>query len=59
MKLPQYDNRPSPGTPLYDDSSRNSPWDDVKFPLLAIGLPIAGLICLGFAVVGLLRAFYH
>lgn len=48
MKLPEYDNRPAPGTPLYDDTSRGGgEWEDIKFALLCVGLPIAMLACLG------------
>lgn len=62
MKLPEYDNRPPAGTPLYTDSSKDSSWDDIKFPLLAIGLPVLIFLCFGTAILELLdavRAFFH
>jgi hypothetical protein len=37
MKLPEYDNRPSPGQPLYRDSDDSG---DFKFPLILLGLAI-------------------
>lgn len=61
MKLPEYDNRPGPGEPLFDDS-KESGWDDIKFPALLIGLPV--LVCLLFGsaimdIVSALKAFFH
>ena len=38
MKLPEYDNRPPAGTPLYDPPPR-PPLEDTKFVLLGFGLP--------------------
>lgn len=55
MKLPEYDNRPAPGTPLHSDKE-SSEWDDIKFPLLVIGLPILVLVFFGSAIVDLLGA---
>lgn len=56
MKLPEYDNRPPAGTPLYSDSSKDSSWDDFKFPLLAIGLPLLTFLFFGTAILELLTA---
>lgn len=48
MKLPEYDNRPAPGTPLYEETnSGGGEWEDIKFALLCVGLPIAMLASLG------------
>lgn len=55
MKLPEYDNRPGPGVPLHNDEE-SSGWDDIKFPLLVIGLPILVLIFFGSALMDLLVA---
>lgn len=55
MKLPEYDNRPAPGDPLYADK-KASDWDDIKFPLLAIGLPLLVLIFFGSALMDVLDA---
>lgn len=54
MKLPEYDNRPEPGQPLGDDD-KSSRWDDIKFPLLAIGLPILLVYCFSSTIAGLVR----
>jgi hypothetical protein len=53
MKLPEYDNRPAPGEPLYENK-KASEWDDIKFPLLAIALPILILLFFGSAALDLL-----
>jgi hypothetical protein len=61
MKLPEYDNRPAPGTPLYDDG-RDSAWQDFKFPVLAIGLPILIVVLMLVFIDGLLdivRGLFH
>lgn len=48
MKLPEYNDHPAPGAPLYDDSaSSGGEWEDIKFALLCVGLPIAMLASLG------------
>jgi hypothetical protein len=31
MKLPEYDSRPAPGTPLYDDPSDKGEAEDIKW----------------------------
>lgn len=60
MKLPEYDNRPAPGTPLYDDSaSSDGEWDDIKFTFLGIALPISALIAWGAVLVLLLLAIFN
>jgi len=48
MKLPQYDNRPSAGQPLYN-SNKVSLASQIMMPILFIGLPIfiIGLIATG------------
>ncbi len=56
MKLPEYDNRPGPGEPLYDDSTSDGEWDDIKFVVLGYTLPIGALIAFGSVVVLLLLA---
>lgn len=45
MKLPQYDNRPQPGQPLYNDptGAEKRAWEDLKFPVLFFGALI-GLV---------------
>jgi len=60
MKLPEYDNRPAPGAPLYDDStSSSSEWDDIKFTFLGLVLPIGTLIGFGAAALLLLLALFN
>lgn len=60
MKLPEYDNRPTPGTPLYDNSvSSDGEWDDIKFTFLGIALPIGTLIAWGAVLVLLLLAIFN
>lgn len=49
MPLPEFDNRPGPGEPLFDNS-KGSGWDDIKFPLLAVGLPILIVVFFGTAI---------
>lgn len=51
MKLPEYDNRPKPGEPLFRTEDGSGPWEDFVFPLLAIGLPILLVLCFGYAIV--------
>jgi hypothetical protein len=43
MKLPEYDNRPAPGQPLYDSGDDGG---DFKFPLILIGLLLGGIATL-------------
>jgi hypothetical protein len=43
MKLPQYDNRPPVGTPLYRDVDDKAAWEDVKYPLVVFGI-VAGVL---------------
>ena len=52
MKLPEYDNRPGPGGPLYEEKE-TSVWDDIKFPLLAVLLPILAVAFFGSAALDL------
>ena len=60
MKLPEYDNRPGPGEPLYDNSdSKAGSWDDFKFVFLGITLPLGTLIGFGSAIVLLLLAIFN
>lgn len=60
MKLPEYDNRPAPGAPLYDESaSTGGEWDDIKFTFLGVVLPIGTLLGFGAAVVLLLLALFN
>jgi hypothetical protein len=62
MKLPEYDNRPSPGTPLYDAPSDKGDMDDIKFGFLVIALPLGTLLGFGAALVGLvdlLRSIFN
>jgi hypothetical protein len=54
MKLPEYDNRPASGQPLYSDNEES--WGDFVFPVLAIGLPILVIATLLLTVDGLLDA---
>lgn len=54
MKLPEYDTRPAPGEPLYENK-KTSEWDDIKFPLLVIGLPILLIYCFSSTIVGLIE----
>jgi len=56
MKLPEYDNHPAPGEPLHTDK-KDSEWDDIKFPLLAIGLPILLVYCFSLTIVELIALF--
>lgn len=59
MKLPEYDNRPGPGQPLYGDHRNNHQWDDLKFAFLGLSLPLGTLIGFGAAAALLLIAFLH
>ncbi len=54
MKLPEYDNRPGPGEPLYEETESSS-WDDIKFPLLAILLPLLAVVFFGSAALDLVQ----
>lgn len=58
MKLPEYDNRPAPGTPLYDNSA-DGELEDIKFTVLGIGLTGGTLACFGAAVALLLLALLN
>jgi hypothetical protein len=61
MKLPEYDNRPGPGTPLY--SSSDSTWSDIKGG--AMGIFLIGSLMVFFGglifvlVYFLYKAFGH
>lgn len=55
MKLPEYDNRPGPGEPLYSTDSAKSEWNDIKFPLMAIGIPLGILASLGLVALGIFQ----
>lgn len=58
MKLPEYDNRPPPNTPLY--SAKDAPpFETVKFLGLGIGLSLGILACLGVAAFVVLRALFN
>lgn len=59
MKLPEYDNRPGPGVPLYSDSSSNSHLDDIKFTILGFGITSATLACFAAAAGLLLLALLN
>lgn len=50
MKLPEYDNRPKPGEPLYRTPNESSEWDDIKFTVLGIGLPLLLLVGVGATI---------
>ena len=56
MRLPEYDNSPPPGTPLYDPAPRPV-LEDEKFVLLGFGLPTLILGCVGLFVVGFIALF--
>lgn len=55
MKLPEYDNRPAPGEQMYSTDSAKSEWEDIKFPLMAIGIPLGILASLGLVALGVFR----
>jgi hypothetical protein len=59
MKLPEYDSRPAPGTPLYDDPSDKGEAEDIKFGILGITLPLGMLFCWGAFLVLLLLAIFN
>ena len=59
MKLPQYDNRPGPGVPLYSDNSKSHEWQSIKFVTLGVGLPLLLFACIGLFLYELLRIFLH
>ena len=59
MKLPEYDSRPSPSTPLYDDPSNKGEAEDIKFGILGITLPLGMLFCCGAVLVLLLLAIFN
>jgi hypothetical protein len=48
MKLPEYDNRPGPGTPLYSDPKAGE--GDFKYPALIFLLIVGFIVC--FAILG-------
>jgi len=54
MKLPEYDNRPALGEPLYEEKESSS-WDDIKFPLLAVLLPVLAVAFFGSAALDLVE----
>lgn len=56
MKLPEYDNRPAPGTPLYDPAPRPA-LEDEKFVILGFGLPAIIFVCIGLFVVSVIALF--
>ena len=56
MKLPEYDNRPPAGTPLYDPPPR-PPLEDVKFAILGVGLPAIVIVCAVLFVVAVAALF--
>lgn len=61
MKLPEYDNRPGPGMPLYQDSSDDS-WKDLVFPILAIGLPLLMFFLFGSTLISIvsdIKSLFH
>lgn len=58
MKLPQYDNSTPAGTPLYSSDTAKSEWEDIKFPALAIGIPIGILMSLGLVAFAIVRLLY-
>lgn len=64
MRLPEYDNRPQPGEPLY--SAPSDTWEDVKMTLTAIfgvvamiAAPVLILGGIGMLLLSLLRAVVH
>lgn len=56
MKLPEYDNRPPAGTPLYDPKPR-PPLEDTKFVLLGFGLPTILVGCVVLFLVSVAALF--
>jgi hypothetical protein len=60
MKLPQYDNRPGPGEPLY--KSDDSGWEDIKFPFMVVALlaALVGALFMTFqGLLDFLRSIFH
>jgi hypothetical protein len=51
MKLPEYDNRPGPGTPLYSDP--RSDWSGIKIAAWALGVVVLFIASVGAIVYGL------
>ena len=58
MKMPEYDNRPAPGAPLYD-TTPDGELEDIKFTVLGIGLTGGTLACFGAAFALLLLALFN
>ena len=56
MKLPEYDNRPPPHTPLYENEDESSWWEDIKFPVMGIGLPLLAIALLISSFYGFIDA---
>ncbi len=60
MKLPEYDNRPGPGEPLYEDvNAESQTWEDIKFTFLTVTLSLGTLIGIGAVIVLLLLAIFN
>lgn len=53
MKLPEYDNR-TPNTLLYQDTSKSSDWESIKFTVQGFGLLALVIGCFGAALYMLL-----
>lgn len=61
MKLPKYDNDQTGKAGYYRNRVRSA-WDDVRFRVLSIGLPIVLIVCIGamiFGLFGVVRSLYH
>lgn len=57
--LPEYDNRPSPGTPLYSDANSTDEVDDIKYTFLGFGLTGGTLFCFAIAAFALALAIFN
>lgn len=58
MKLPEYDNRPAPGAPLFHDpTASEADWTVLKAALGFVAM-FAGLGALVYGIVSALRGFF-
>lgn len=56
MTPPEHPGRQAPSESLQEDQKAGR-WDDIKFPLLAIGLPALLVYCFSSTITGLIDLF--
>lgn len=55
MSLPEFDDRPGAGEPLFDDS-KGSGWDNIKFPVLVVVLPVLAIVLFGSGIISFVES---